>query len=76
MGAALALGLPAEGYLDVAFREPYVASLPGTEIAGLLANALAVMAYSIPMLFLLFPPVPRRRRVGDGSSGCGSPGRC
>ena len=39
MGAALALGLPAEGYLDVAFREPYVASLPGTEMAGLLANA-------------------------------------
>ena len=39
MGAALALGLPGGGYIDVAFREPYVASLPGTEVAGLLANA-------------------------------------
>ena len=29
MGAALALGLPAEGYLDVAFREPYVAEPAG-----------------------------------------------
>ncbi|HET9248426.1 MAG TPA: hypothetical protein VFP13_00605, partial [Actinomycetota bacterium] len=27
IGAALALGLPAEGYVDVSFREPYVASL-------------------------------------------------
>jgi signal transduction histidine kinase len=68
MGAALALGLPAEGYLDVAFREPYVASLPGTEVAGLLANAFpALMAYALPMLFLLFPtgspPTPRWRWV-------------
>ncbi|HEX5937198.1 MAG TPA: ATP-binding protein [Actinomycetota bacterium] len=64
MGASLALGLPAEGYLDVAYQEPYVASLPGTEIAGLLASVFpALMAYSIPMLFLLFPtgspPTPR-----------------
>jgi signal transduction histidine kinase len=68
MGAALALGLPAEGYLDVAFREPYVARLPGTEVAGLLANAFpALMAYALPMLFLLFPtgspPTPRWRWV-------------
>jgi signal transduction histidine kinase len=56
MGASLALGLPAEGYLDVAYQEPYVAALPGTELAGLLASVFpAVMAYAIPMLFLLFP---------------------
>lgn len=56
IGAALALGLPAEGYVDVSFREPYVASLPGTQVAGLLANVFpALMAYAVPMLFLLFP---------------------
>jgi len=68
MGGALALGLPGEGYLDVAFREPYVASLPGTGIAAITANLFpAVMALAIPMLFLLFPtgtlPTPRWRWV-------------
>ena len=68
MGGAIALGLPGEGYLDVAFREPYVANLPGTGIAGITANLFpAVMALAIPMLFLLFPtgtlPTPRWRWV-------------
>ncbi len=69
MGGSLALGLPGEGYLEVAFREPYVASLPGTGIAGMTANLFpAVMALAIPMLFLLFPtgapPTPNWRWVG------------
>jgi signal transduction histidine kinase len=64
IGAAGALGLPAEGYLLAAFETPYVASLPGTEVAGLFASAMpAIAAMAIPMLFLLFPtgrpPTPR-----------------
>jgi signal transduction histidine kinase len=56
MGAAIALGLPAEGYLDAAFQEPYVASLPGTPLAGVMANLFpTLMALAVPMLFLLFP---------------------
>ena len=56
IGAAGALGLPAEGYLLAAFETPYVASLPGTEVAGVFASAMpAIAVMSIPMLFLLFP---------------------
>jgi signal transduction histidine kinase len=56
IGAAGALGLPAEGYLLASYETPYVATLPGTDIAGLLASAMpGVAAMAIPMLFLLFP---------------------
>jgi signal transduction histidine kinase len=56
IGSAGALGLPAEGYLQASYETPYVATLPGTEAAGVIASAMpAVAAMAIPMLFLLFP---------------------
>jgi signal transduction histidine kinase len=56
IGAAGALGLPAEGYLQAAYETPYVATLPGTELAGLIASVMpTVAAMAIPLLFLLFP---------------------
>jgi signal transduction histidine kinase len=56
MGAAVAIGLPAEGYVEASYGQPYVASLPGTAVAGWLANLLpALLALALPMLFLLFP---------------------
>ena len=66
IGAAGALGLPAEGYVLASYGEPYVATLPGTDVAGLIASVMpAVAAITIPMLFLLFPtgrPPSRRWR--------------
>lgn len=56
IGAAGALGLPAEGYVQASFETPYVAELPATGVAGLIAGAMpGVAAMAIPMLFLLFP---------------------
>ncbi len=56
IGAALAFGLPAEGYLLTSYQTPYVATLPGTDVAGLIAGAMpGVAVMAIPMLFLLFP---------------------
>jgi signal transduction histidine kinase len=56
IGAAAALGLPAEGYVQASYQTPYVAALPGSDVAGLIASAMpGVAAMTIPMLFLLFP---------------------
>ncbi len=56
IGAAAALGLPAEGYVQASYETPYVAALPGSDVAGLIASAMpGVAAMTIPMLFLLFP---------------------
>jgi signal transduction histidine kinase len=56
VGVAGALGLPAEGYLLASYQTPYVATLPGTEVAGVIATVMpAVAAMAFPMLFLLFP---------------------
>jgi signal transduction histidine kinase len=64
IGAAAALGLPAEGYVQASYETPYVAALPGSDVAGLIASAMpGVAAMTIPMLFLLFPTgrAPTRR---------------
>ena len=64
MAVAIALGLTSESYLLAAFPEPYRASLPGTEIAGMMANFFPyLLALLLPILFLLFPTgsLPTRR---------------
>lgn len=66
IGAAGALTLPAEGYLLTSYETSHVATLPATDVAGLIAgSAPGVGAMAIPMLFLLFPtgrPPTRRWR--------------
>lgn len=66
IGAAGALSLPAEGYLLASYETSHVATLPATDVAGLITgSAPGVGALAIPMLFLLFPtgrPPTRRWR--------------
>ncbi len=66
IGAASALTLPAEGYVLTSYETSHVATLPATDVAGLIAgSAPGVGAMAIPMLFLLFPtgrPPTRRWR--------------
>lgn len=66
IGAAMAFSLPAEGYVLASFEGGSFATLPGTAIAGWIANlAPGVAALALPMLFLLFPtgtPPTRRWR--------------
>ena len=56
MGLAVALGLTSEAYLYASFPEPFVVSLPGTQVAGVMANFFPfLLALLLPVLFLLFP---------------------
>ena len=66
MAAAATATLPATAYIEAAFEIPYRPSLPGTEYAAWIVNlGPALIAFGIPMLFLLFPtgsPPSRRWR--------------
>jgi signal transduction histidine kinase len=55
IGTCFGIALIAGTYVDASYDTPYVASLPGTDVAGWLTGLFAAGALLIPMLFLLYP---------------------